>query len=204
MTAQTRLAQPGSADLPAGVRPPRFALFAEMLLVGAVVSVLSLGIVTVLPALAAGVGHLHRHAALRSDRFGQLLADFRGGFRGVWAYALALPPVLALLAFNILTVSTAVVPGLVVRWVSMALMAAIAVVILRAAARRAGEPIAWRDAIRLGRSDAFADLGGSALLLAAVALCVVVVWMLPILVLVAPGMLTLAVVAVALRRGDQD
>lgn len=202
MTAETRLARTPSADLPVGVRPPRFALFAEMLLVGAVTSVLSLGIVTTLPALAAGVAHLRRHTALRSDTFGQLLTDFRTGFRGVWGYALALPPVLALLAFNILTVSTDVVPGMIVRWVSMALVAAIAVVILRAVARKADEPIAWRDAMRLGRSDALADLGGSALLLAAVALCVVVVWMLPILVLVAPGMLTLAVVGVLYRRNN--
>lgn len=200
MTAVERVESDQALDLPVGVRPPAFALFAEMLLVGAVVSVLSLAVVTVLPALAAGIGHLRRHAGLRSDRLVTLLADFRSHLGGVWGYAIALPLVAALLLFNLLAVSTATPPGFVVRWVSLALAAVIAVVVLRAATRKAGGAPSWRTALLLGREDARSDLTGSVLLVAATGLGVVVVWMLPILILIVPGMLMLAAVAVERRR----
>lgn len=196
-----RIAPGAGAEVPAGVRPPGFALFAEMLLVGVIVSALALPVVTALPALAAGIGHLDRHAGLRSDRLGQLLTEFRGHLRGVWAYAIGLPLVAVLLVFNVLTASTASVPGLVVRWVSIALGASVAVVIMRAAARKAAAPLSWREAMRLGRGDARRDLAGSVLLVVAAVLCVVVVWMLVPLIVLVPGMVTLAIVGIGYRRG---
>ena len=69
---------------------PRFALFGETLLVGIVVLVLSVPIVTLLPALVAGAGHLRRHATGESDRVRDLIADFAGAVRRLWPGSLAL------------------------------------------------------------------------------------------------------------------
>lgn len=203
-TGATSASAPDPDDL-ARIRPPAFALFAEMVLVGAIVSVLSLLVVTFLPALAAGVGHLRRHASLTSDPLSELFVEFRANLRGVWPYAIALPLVLALLVFNVLLLATVPLPGAsVVRWVSVAAGAVVAVVALRAVARRAAQrTTTWRAAVRDGAADAREDPIGSALLAVAVGLCVMVVWMLPILIVIVPGMLTLAVVAVENRRRDR-
>lgn len=184
------------------MRPGGFALFTEMIAVGGIVTLLSIPVVTFLPALAAGVGHLRRTATLRADPMSMLWADFRANLRGVWLYAIALPLVLGLLAFNLVVLSIADLPGgVVVRWVSLALGAVVCVVALRAAGRRSREPgETWRTAMRSAARAAREDLRGSARLLVAVGLCAVVVWMLPILLVLVPGMLTMAVVAVESRR----
>jgi hypothetical protein len=116
-----------------------------------------------------------------------------------------------------LTASGALPGAPVVRWVTWVAAACAAVVVVRAAA-------AWSDddpgpAAETGTGSASVpasndvwqlpsrgaarsrdDLTGSALLLAALAMCVVLVWMLTPLILVTGGLLSLAAVAVEARR----
>ncbi|WP_454851134.1 hypothetical protein [Promicromonospora soli] len=95
--------------------------------------------------------------------------------------------------------------GSVVRWVTWAAAACAAVVVVRAAAawsdddRPAGSVGLWWELSR-GVVRAREDLSGSVLLLAALAICVVLVWMLAPLVLVTGGLLSLAAAAVEARR----
>lgn len=183
-------------------RPASFALLAETILVGLVVGVLALGVVTALPALAAGAAHLRRHAAWRADPMRMLLTDFRGNLRGVWGYALALPALLVLLGLNLdIATATALPGGPALRWLMVAVGGAVVVLAIRAAAARGLDPVArsWPVAVRRGRERALADPVGSLLLATAVAVCGVIVWMLPILVVLAPGLLVLAMVGVENR-----
>lgn len=198
-----RASEPAPAPAPA---PAKWALFAEMMLVGAIVLVLALPIVTVLPALAAGVRHLHRHAAARSDTVRLLLADLRRLIPGVWPLALALPGTLALLLLNLdIVTATAIPGGGALRWITAAIAAAAVVFALRTAGARAMDSAAttWVSAMRCAR-ERWSDVAGNLLLLAAAAVSGVVVWMLPALVLVVPGMLTFAVLAVEVRTADRQ
>src|SRR5690606_5090177 len=113
-----------------------------------------------------------------------------------------------------------------VRWVTWAAAACVAVVLVRtaaawsdgdpASARRDGPaevgaaagsggdpvaaPVGVRQLLSRGAGRARDDLTGSALLLAALVMCGVLVWMLTPLVLVTGGLLSLAAVAVETRR----
>lgn len=199
MSSSTRASptSPGAARL--GSRA--FALFAEMVFVGAVVSLLSLPLVTMMPAAAAGVAHIQRHATMRGDRFSQLLGDFRTNLRSA-RDAVPLTLALAGLAINVGLLAVIDPPGAaIVRWVSICLGAGLAVVTLRACSIKAERPDeAWSRVIRSGADQAREDVRGSGLLLLALGICTVVVWMLPILVVIVPGMLVLATVAVQPRR----
>lgn len=174
----------------------RFGLFSQMLVVGLGVSVLSLPVVTTLPAMAAGAAHVRRHLTGRPDRVVDLWRDFVAALRGVWPYAVGSLALLVLLWFNLAVAGAGAVPGgagvQVLTWL---VVAALVVVLLRAAGGwRPGA--AWRDVMRAAGRRAGDDLAGSGLLLLALGLCTVVMWMLPPLVVLVPGMLALAVVAV--------
>ncbi|GGM08386.1 hypothetical protein GCM10010102_00450 [Promicromonospora citrea] len=199
----------------------RFALLGETLLTGLLVLAGSLFVVTLPAALAAGVAHLRRYVAGYDTSAHSFARDWRAAVRETWLLG-----VLALAAGAVVLVNTGltasgVLPGApVVRWVTWAAAACAAVVLVRAAAAwsdgegataRPAEtdrgPVGGRDAPRsaralLARGAARAgdDLVGSALLLAALGLCAVLVWMLLPLVLVTGGLLSLAATAVETRR----
>lgn len=178
-----------------------FAFFGEVLIVGALVAVLALPLVTLLPALAAGAGHLRRHLSGDSVRVADALRDFAAAWRGLWRVALGFTGAAVLLLWNLSLGQAGVVPGSGgVVAVSSVLLLAWAVLLLRTAA-------AWRQgadggalvrgaAALLGR-----DVPGSVLLVFACAMCGVFVWMLLPLLLVTGGLLALAAVAVDARRG---
>ncbi|ACZ29932.1 hypothetical protein Xcel_0900 [Xylanimonas cellulosilytica DSM 15894] len=176
-----------------------FGLFAEMLLVGLAVSVLSLAAVTALPAVAAGVAHVRRHLHGRPDGVADLGRDFLAALRGGWVSWVAAVVVLVVLAFNVAAGASGAVPGgtgVVV--VTCAVTAVVVVALLRAAAR--WTPGArWRGLLSAGARAAYDDVAGSALLLLAVGLSCLVVWMFAPLVVLVPGLLCFATVAVEAR-----
>ncbi|MFC8192525.1 hypothetical protein ACFUMH_12795 [Cellulomonas sp. NPDC057328] len=181
----------------------RFGLLSEVLVVGLGVSVLSLPVVTVLPALAAGAAHVRRHLTGETDRVVDLWHEFVAALRGVWPYALASLALLVLLWFNTAVAGTGLLPGGTgVLVLSLAVAAMLAVVLLRAAGgwRRGAS---WRQVMRDAGARAGDDLAGSGLLVVAMGLCGVIVWMLAPLAVLVPGLLALAVVAVEHRAATR-
>ncbi|WP_345216911.1 hypothetical protein [Georgenia halophila] len=178
----------------------RFALFGEMLLTGAVLAVVSLPVVTAVPALAGGGLHLRRHLEGLDDSTGELLRHIARALRELWPVGVAVPALLLLLGFDWWLVSTGALPGGTAVGVVVAVVtAAICVVTLRFVGGWLPGAAAGR-AIREAARRCTADVAGSVLLIAAVGVAVTVVWMLRPMLLVVPGLLALAAVAVENRR----
>ncbi|UCM87338.1 hypothetical protein [Streptomyces marincola] len=176
-----------------------FALFGEVVITGVVVALLTVPVVTALPALAAGAAHLRRHLGGDSVRMADLLRDFGAACRTLWPAALALSAAALLLLWNLSLAEAAVIPGsgglLVVMWL---LIAAWGVLLLRtAAAWRPERPAAGTVSVAARRMGE--DVSGSVLLAFACGMAVMLVWMLLPLVLVAGGLLALAALAVEHR-----
>lgn len=177
----------------------RVGLFGESLTVGLAVSVLSLPVVTALPALAAGVAHVRRHLSGRPDTLRDLWDDFRLACRGVWLVSVGAVALLLVLAFNVSLAGTGALPGGTgVRVVSIVAAVTLLVALLRAAAGWT-PGASWRVVLRDAGRRTGDDLTGSGLLVLALGLCGVIVWMLPPLAVIVPGLLALATVAVEHR-----
>ncbi|ASQ99717.1 hypothetical protein [Streptomyces sp. 11-1-2] len=184
---------------------PRFSLFADMLAIGLATAVASLPLVTAPVALAAACTVLR--GAVREDRpatLGRYVAELRTHrpLRSLLAGA----TVLAALAFVgvDLMLAGAGLPGArSMSWALSALAAAALVVALRTAAAPDAAR-GRRPALRRAAARSAADLPGCGLLATAVALCVVLLWMLPLLAPLLPGPLALAITAVELRNAPSN
>lgn len=187
------------AQVPHAPRGARLALFGEVVLTGAVLAVLSVPVVTAVPALAAGTLHLGRHVDGRADGVADLLRTTGRAVRELWALGLAVPAVLAVLGLDLWLVRTGALPGgALVGVVTVLVLAAVVVVTLRfVGSWRPGAPVV--AGVRAAARRATQDPTGSTLLVAAVTMVVVVIWMLLPLVLIAPGLLALAALAVERR-----
>ncbi|GAB3113745.1 hypothetical protein GCM10027160_18230 [Streptomyces calidiresistens] len=189
------------------------ALFGETLLTGVVVLVLTLPLITLLPALAAGTAHLRRHLAGESERIGDLLRDFVAAVRDLWAAGLAFLAGALVLVWNATLAEAGVVPGAgLLLPVSLALLGGWGVLLLRVAAAwsttaSAGAPDGGnpaggtpaREHLRTAAGALRDDPVGSLLLLVALVMCGVFVWMLLPLALLVGGLLPLAVIGVEHR-----
>ena len=198
----------GRAQHPDGRRTPlphgssSFGLFGEVLVVGLVIAMLSIPVLTALPALAAGVVHLRRHLDGESDRVVDLLRLVVAACRGVWWVSAGAVAAAVVLGFNVWLLRTEAgemfrVPGLV----SVAVMTALAVVLLRGAGGWTPGS-AWWPTVRAAARRTRNDLRGTGMLVIALVLAGVIVWMLAPLVLVVGGLLALAVLAVE-RHADR-
>lgn len=192
----------------------RFALLGETLLTGLLVLVGSLPVVTLPAALAAGIAHLRRHLGGYDSSLRTFVRDWLAAVRGLWMLGVFLVAAVVVVVLNTGLTTSGALPGAsAVRWVTWAAAACAAVVLVRAVA-------AWSDdaapdsvvtpgtgTVRVllahGAARTRDDVAGSALLVGALAMCVVLVWMLPPLVLVTGGLLSLAAVAVETRRLDR-
>ncbi|GAB12074.1 hypothetical protein ARGLB_008_00970 [Arthrobacter globiformis NBRC 12137] len=176
----------------------RFALFSEAMLAGVIVLVLSVPLVTVPAAYAAGTAHLGRHLAGRDDSVRGLWGTFRSALPGSLKLGMTTAAAAAVVILNLLLAAAGQLPGRAVVLPATLLVAAAAtVLLLRTASRwRSG---AWAEALAAARTESLADWSGSLLLAAALCLTAVFVWMLPALVIVVPGCLVLAAAAVRLR-----
>ncbi|MFE4543955.1 Poxvirus protein I5 [Arthrobacter sp. NPDC056727] len=176
----------------------RFALFSETMLAGVIVLALSVPLVTVPAAYAAGTAHLGRHLSGRDDSVRGLWATFRSALPGSLKPGLTTAAVAAVVIINLLLAAAGQLPGRGVVLPATLLFAACATVLLLRTATR-WQPGAWASAVATARTDSVADWSGSLLLVAALGLTAVFVWMLPALVVVVPGCLVLAAAAVRLR-----
>lgn len=178
----------------------KFALFGEVLLIGLLVLAVGALIVTLPVALAAGIRHLGRYVAAEDSRLGLFWRDVRAGLAGGAVVGLVALVIAAVLGVDILLARTGMLPGgVVIEAVGWTGLAALAVALLVAAG--AWEPTAgWRHAVRDVPAIIRGDVRALAFYVAAVALVVILTWMLPPLLPAALGCAVLAVVAVPHRR----
>lgn len=185
----------------------RFALFSETLLAGVLVLVLSLPLVTIPAAYAAGIAHLERHLSGRDDSVRGLWATFKAALPGSWKLGITTGVAAVVIVLNLLLAWVGQLPGReVVLPATLILAAGAAILLLRTAAAwsdfagtRADAGNAWRAALGTGQALSLKDWTGSLLLAAALFGAVVFVWMLAALFVVVPGTLILASAAVKLR-----
>jgi hypothetical protein len=190
----------------------RFALFSETLLAGLLVLVLSIPLVTIPAAYAAGIAHLERHLAGRDDSVRSLWTTFRAALPGSWKLGITTAGAAVVIVLNLLLATVGQLPGsAVVLPATLILATAGAVLLLRTAAAWrdgngsgvAGEesaaPTAWSTARAAAKALSVRDWTGSLLLASALFAAVVFVWMLAALFVVVPGTLILAAAAVKMR-----
>jgi hypothetical protein len=190
----------------------RFSLFSETLLAGLLVLVLSLPLVTIPAAYAAGIAHLERHLAGRDDSIRGLWGTFRSALPGSWKLGITTAAAAVVIILNLLLATVGQLPGsAVVLPATLVLAAAGTVLLLRTtaawsdsashAAAGSGRrgAAAWRDALETGKALSIRDWTGSLLLTVALFAAVVFVWMLVALFVVVPGMLILAAASVKMR-----
>lgn len=185
----------------------RFALFSETLLAGLLVLVLSLPLVTIPAAYAAGIAHLERHLAGRDDSVRGLWGTFRAALPGSWKLGLLTAAAAVVIVLNLLLAWVGQLPGREMVLPATLLLAGCgAILLLRTTAAwpdtsGAGTDAgnAWRSALETGKALSLQDWTGSLLLAAALFGAVVFVWMLVALFVVVPGTLILAAAAVKLR-----
>ena len=190
----------------------RFALFSETLLAGLLVLVLSIPLVTIPAAYAAGIAHLERHLAGRDDSLRGLWGTFRSALPGSWKLGITTAAAAVVIVLNLLLATVGQLPGsAVVLPATLILAAAGAVLLLRTAAawsdvdwsdvavEQPSTPATWSAALGNSKALSLRDWTGSVLLAAALFASVVFVWMLVALFVVVPGMLILASAAVKIR-----
>ncbi|WP_248758845.1 Poxvirus protein I5 [Pseudarthrobacter sp. SSS035] len=190
----------------------RFALFSETLLAGVLVLVLSIPLVTIPAAYAAGIAHLERHLAGRDDSLRGLWGTFRSALPGSWKLGITTAGAAVVIVLNLLLATVGQLPGsAVVLPATLILAAAGAVLLLRTAAawrdvagsdvdgEESSVPGTWSAALGTAKALSLRDWTGSLLLAAALFASVVFVWMLAARFVVVPGMLILASAAVKMR-----
>ncbi|MDQ0614083.1 hypothetical protein QF046_001724 [Microbacterium sp. W4I4] len=196
-------AGPVGEDFVAGPHPgakAKFGLFGEVLTVGLLIALVSLAVVTLPIALAAGIRQLRRFAAAEDSRAALFWADVRTGI--LPSLVVGVPAVLiaAVLTVDVVLARSGVLPGGeivgVVGWAGLVILAVAVLVAAGAWSPQAG----WRAAVREVPGIVRADAVG-ALYIAATAVFVgVVTWALIPLFIPAIGCAALAVVAVPVRR----
>ena len=183
-----------------------FGLLGEVLLVGVLVALVSLPVVTLPAALAAGVRHLRRYLGAEDSGLDWFWRDVRSGLLGGIGVGAASVVLALVLALDIDLASTGVLPGgpvvALVGWVGLAAL----VLALFTAAGRWTPQLGWRGALKSVPRAVRDDPAGAAYLLATAAFAVVVTWQLFPLVIPALGCIALAIVAVPERprRGRRD
>ncbi|NWL32212.1 Poxvirus protein I5 [Paenarthrobacter nitroguajacolicus] len=199
-----------------GIPVNRFALFAETVLAGVIVLLLSVPLVTAPAAYAAGVAHLERHLGGRDDSLRSLWGNFRRALPGSWKMGITTAVAAVVIVLNLLLALVGQLPGrAVILPATLIFAAAGAVLFLRIAANWSGGvnwsgdadqqpadvpgPKRWALAYSQAKADGLRDWTGSLLLLAAVFMTVVFVWMLQALFVIVPGTLVLAAAAIKIR-----
>lgn len=182
--------------------PPRmsgaekFTLFADCLLVGVCTAIAAIGVVTAVPAMAAGCTALRER--ITADRPAGPVAytrHLRHAMRGSRAVLFAPVLVLTVLAADAIAVAAGVPGQLPLAGLLVVASCGAVVFGLRAAARWRADT-GWAVAARSAGVDVVADPTGSLLLLMAVVATVVVGSLVPITLLLVAGPLALAATAI--------
>lgn len=172
---------------------PRFALFADVLVVGLMTVAVSLPVLTAPAAMSTACAVLDRRVVDdQPATAGRYLHAFRTRLRrGDLLAGAGLVAVAGLVLFNV-TVAAAGLPGAALfRLALLAVAATLAVVLLRGCARQESAT-SWRQALRLAAYETLRRPRGAAVLLLAIATAGVCAWAYPPLAFLVPGPLALA------------
>jgi hypothetical protein len=180
----------------------RFALFAECLVVGVLVTLSLPGLVTILPAWAAGCAHIRAHLDGESTPLARLLRNCLTAFKRSLRVSLLLAAALALVAFDLLIVWAGLPGGRAVAAVCAVAATGLIVVTMRAGSVwTPGDD--WtallRDAVRRSAHD----IRGTLLVVLALGMLAVITWQLLSLLIPMLGCVAMATVAVERRRAPQ-
>jgi hypothetical protein len=173
----------------------RFVLFSDCLLLGVLTFLAALPLVTAFAAVTAAC----RLLADRVDRDAEVTVTAYGrAFVAVLRSHPGVTLVPALVVFLVAVDALALAAGAPGRPALAVALGVLAVVGLRAAAGWAPGN-AWSVVLRSAGADTVRQPGGSALLLAAVAVAIVLAWTVPLMIVLVPGVLALAPIAVGRR-----
>ncbi|BCJ36289.1 hypothetical protein Athai_37920 [Actinocatenispora thailandica] len=181
----------------------KVALFGEMVVVGLVVTACVLTGVLAVAGLAAGTRHLRRTLAAQRNSVGDLFSGVWQALHHGWLRTVGYVVAAALLAFNAAVGAQGLVPG---GRGYAAVSAGLAVAVLALSCRAAGlwyPGARWSEVLRQARDVTVGDPVGTCFVLAGVLVGAVVVWMLPPLAVLVPGMLALSVTAAEARRAQR-
>jgi hypothetical protein len=177
----------------------KFALLGEVLLVGLLVTLVSLPLVTFPAGLAAGIRHLRRYIAADGSPISAAWRDFVKALPGGLVVGIVSVVLTAILLLDVDLANSGLLPGgaavALVGWGGLAL---VCVSLLIATGDWSPER-GWKPAIH-GIPRALAgDIPGTLYLAATAAFVVVVTWALPPLLIPALGCAALAVIAIPAR-----
>jgi hypothetical protein len=177
--------------------PHRFALLAEVCVIGAMTTIAMLGVVTAFGAIAAGCASLREyleHDTAPGPR--RYFALVRTASRGAIPL-LALPVLIVVAAGDLLAWHAGMPGGRVLGPAAFVLIGGALVTALRAAA--SWNPESSEVDLLSAAREAAEDWRGSMLIAGALAACAALAFAIPALTLILPGLLTLAAVAVRAR-----
>ncbi len=177
----------------------KLALFGEVLMAGMLITLVSLPIVTLPIALAAGIRHLRRYVLAEGSPLSEFWLDVRRGLAGGILVGLGASALAAILAFDILLARSGALPGgAAIEVIGWAGLAAVGAAVFGLAGLWSPE-LGWRGAVRALPASIGADLLGALYLVAAAVFVGVLTWALLPLVIPAIGCAALAVVAIPVR-----
>jgi hypothetical protein len=193
-TARTEPGERGESRFASG-----FALFAECLLTGVWIAVVSLPLVTYPAAFAAGARHLGRRLAHERGGWREFAADFRSAVRRGWLVGLAGWAALAAVWVDVQAVRNGLPGGALVGTVGVLALIGAAVAGLRAAAVwRPGD--SWRHLLAQAGRRTVLDPAGSFLIVGGLAVVVCSAWFSAPLAVAVLGAVAAAAVAVEERH----
>lgn len=180
---------------------PGVARFGEMLVIGIGVTILSLPIVTIAPAFGAGARHMRAHLDDEPDSVRTFALRGLQAVRSGWWFGTVGAAIIAFLLANTAAAAQGALPGGVPFALVNAGLATIAAVAMLRTAARWTPGARWGDLWRGSRTLVIDDPIGSAWVLMGVGVAATVVWMLPPLVVIAPGLIVVSLIAAERRPG---
>lgn len=185
---------------PGEIFGPRMTLFADVLALGVVTALACLPLITVPAALSTACAVVRGTGGGQPVTARRYVAVLRERFRAgdLAAGVVALTGVVLFSAD--LALAGAGLPGARVFAVTAAAIGACAVIVGLRACARPSSLTDWRAALREAAGDSARDVGGSALVLLALAATALCAWMMLPLAFLVPGPLALALTAIDVRH----
>lgn len=188
----SRLRWPGAAQ--------RFALFGEVLWVGALMAIVCVPVITWPAAVAAGAAHLRRYLSAEATPPSEFFRDALRAMPGALAVGAATTALAAVIGLDLALLAGGGLPGGMPVAVIVAAIGVVALVLAVIAASLWSPGTPWRALVQISPRVARADLSGTAYTVAALGLAATIVWQFLPLVIPVLGLLAFALVAVGERR----